>query len=80
MVLQAEQLSMRAIALTVLMRRAMVPLMATSTVLYCLQQMRHVLDEVWEVAEWVTVVEEVVHEGISWFDAVPDPPNPDEQD
>ena len=79
LVLQAEQLSMRAAVLTVPTRRVMVPLMTTPTVLLWLQQMGHILDEVWDVAEWVTAVEEVVHEEISWFDAVPDP-NPEDQE
>ena len=45
----------------------MQPVMATSTVIYCLGQMCRVLDEVVEVAEWVTAIEEVVHEEIAWF-------------
>jgi len=66
MVLQAQQLSMRAVALTAPTTNVMRLLMATSTIIFCLQQMGRVLSEVQEIAEWVTVVEEVVHEEISW--------------
>ena len=45
--------------------------MATSTVIFRLQQMGRVLNEVREIAEWVTAVE-VVHEEISHFSGVPD--------
>ena len=55
MVLQAEQLSMRAIALRALMNRAMGSTMLTLMVIYCLQQMHRVLTEVWDLAEWVSV-------------------------
>ena len=73
MVLQADRLSMRANVLTVPTTNAMRPLMATSTIIFRLQQMGRVLNEVRELAEWVTAVEEVVHEEISHFNAVPDP-------
>jgi len=66
--------------LTVPMNRAMGPLMATLTVLYHLQQMGHVLNEVQEVAEWVTAVKEVIHEEILWVNAVPDPSVPEDQE
>ena len=56
------------------------PLMATLTVLYHLQQMGHVLNEVQEVAEWVTAVKEVIHEEILWVNAVPDPSVPEDQE
>ena len=42
--------------------------------------MGHVLTEVWELAEWVTVVEEVVHKEILCMGAVPDPNVPDNQE
>jgi len=71
---------MRAVALTAPTSRAMGLLMATSTVIYCLQQMHHVLDKVQEVAEWVTAVEEVVHKEISRFSAVPDSILPEDQE
>ena len=54
--------------------------MATSTVIYYLQQMGHVLTEVWELAEWVSVVEEVVHEEISCMGTLPNPDIPDDQE
>ena len=54
--------------------------MATSTIIFRLQQMRHVLNKVQEVAEWVTAVEEVVHKEISRFGAIPDPVLPDDQE
>jgi len=71
---------MRAVALRAPMSNALRPLMATSTVIFCLQQMDRVLTEVREIAEWVTAVEEVVHEEISHFGAVPDPVLPDDQE
>jgi len=80
MVLQAQQLSMRAVALRALTSNAMRPLMATSTIIFHLQQMGHVLTEVQEIAEWVTAVEEVVHKEISQVGAVPDPVLPDDQE
>jgi len=80
MVLQAQWLSMRAVALTVPMNRVMGPLMVTSTVIFRLQQMGCVLNEVQEIAEWVTAVEEVVHEEISRSVAVPDSILPDDQE
>ena len=80
MVLQADRLSMRANVLTAPTTNAMRPLMATSTVIFRLQQMGRVLNEVREVAEWVAAVEEVVHEEISHFSAVPDPALPDDQE
>ena len=64
MVLQAEQLSLRTVMLRALKNRAMRPVMATLTVIYHLQQMGHVLTEVWKLAEWVSVAEEVVHKEI----------------
>jgi len=42
--------------------------------------MSRVLTEVQEIAEWVTAVEEVVHEEISHVGAVPDPILPDDQE
>jgi len=79
MVLQAQQLSMRAVTLRAPTSNAMRPLMATLTVIFRLQQMGCVLDEVWEIAEWVSAVEEVVHEEISHAGALPDPKLPDNQ-
>ena len=80
MVLQAEQLSLRAIMLRAPMRNVLRPLMSISMVISCLQQMGCVLTEVWELAEWVTAVEEVVHEEISHMGAVLDPDVPDDQE
>ena len=80
MVLQAQRLSMRAVMLTAPTSRVMGPLMVTSTVIYHLQQMHRILDEIQEVAEWVTVVEEVVYEEISRFGAVPDSVLPADQE
>ena len=80
MVLQAKQLSMRAIALRAPTNRAMGSTMSTSMVIYHLQQMHHVLTDVQELAEWVTEAEEIVHEEISRFGALPDPEIPDNQE
>ena len=80
MVLQAEQLSMRAVVLRAPMNRAMGPLMLTSMVIYQLQQMHCVLTEVQELAEWVSAAEEVVHEELSRVDALQDPNIPDDQE
>ena len=66
--------------LKALTNRAMRLVMATSTVIYCLQQMGCILTEVWELAEWVSVAEEVVHEEISCVGALPDPDVPDDQE
>ena len=54
--------------------------MSTSMVIYRLQQMHRVLTDVWELTEWVTEAEEVVHEEISRFGALPDPDVPDDQE
>ena len=80
MVLQAEWLSMRAVALRALTNRAMGSTMSTLMVIYHLQQMHHVLTDVQEFAEWVTEAEEVVHKEISCFGALPDPEVPDDQE
>ena len=80
MVLQAKQLSMRAIMLRALTNRVMESMMLTSMVIYRLQQMHRVLTDVWELAEWVSEAEEVVHEEISCFGALPDPKVPDSQE
>ena len=80
MVLQAERLSMRAIVLRALTNRAMGSTMLTLMVIYCLQQMHRVLTDVQELAEWVTEAEEVVHEEMSHFSALPDPEVPDDQE
>ena len=66
--------------LRALTNRAMRPVMAISTVIYRLQQMGCVLTEVWELAEWVSVAEEVVHEEISCIGALLDPDIPDDQE
>ena len=79
MVLQAQQLFMRAVVLRALTSNAMRPLMVTSTVIFRLQQMDRALTEIREVAEWVTVVEEVIHDEISHIGAFPDPVLPDDQ-
>ena len=73
MVLQAEWLSMRAIALRAPTNRAMGPLMSTSMVIYHLQQMNCVLMEVQELIEWVSAAEEVIHKELSHMGALPDP-------
>ena len=80
MVLQAERLSMRAVMLRAPMNRAMGPLMLTLMVIYCLQQMHHVLTEVQDLAEWVSAAEEVVHKEISHVGTLPDPDVPDDQE
>ena len=80
MVLQAKQLPLRAIALRAPTNRAMGPVMATSTVIYCLQQMGRVLTEVRELTEWVSAAEEVVHEEISCMSALPNPNIPYNQE
>ena len=80
MVLQAERLSMRAVALRAPTNWAMGSMMSTSMVIYRLQQMHHVLTDVQELAEWVTEAEEVVHEEMSRFGALPDPEVPDDQE
>ena len=80
MVLQAERLSMRAVVLRAPTNRAMGSTMSTSMVIYRLQQMHRVLTDVWELTEWVTEAEEVVHEEISRFGALPDPEVPDDQE
>ena len=54
--------------------------MATLTVIYCLQQMGHVLTEVQELAEWVSAVEEVVHKEILCMGTLPNPDVPDDQE
>ena len=54
--------------------------MLTSMVIYCLQQMHRVLTDVWELAEWVTEAEEIVHEEISHIGALPDPKFPINQE
>ena len=80
MVLQAKQLSMRAITLRALTNQAMGLTMSTSMVIYRFQQMHRVLMDVWELTEWVTEAEEVVHKEISHFGALPDPDVPDIQE
>ena len=80
MVLQAEWLSMRAIALRVPTNWVMGSTMSTSMVIYHLQQMHCVLGDIQELAEWVTEAEEVVHREISHFGALPDPDVPDDQE
>jgi len=71
---------MRAVALRAPTSNAMRPLMASSTVIFRLQQMGHALDEIREVAEWVSAVEEVVHAEIAHVGRLPDPELPDEQE
>ena len=80
MVLQAEWLSMRAVALRAPTNQVMGLMMSTLMVIYRLQQMHHVLTDVRELTEWVTEAEEVVHEEISCFGALPDPKVPDDQE
>ena len=63
-----------------LTNRVMGLLMSTSTVIYCLQQMGHVLMEVQELAEWVLAAEEVVYAELSHVGALPDPDVPDNQE
>jgi len=43
------------------------------TVLYCIQQMCWYLDNIRDVAEWVTAVEEIVVCQVEAFSATPDP-------
>ena len=80
MVLQAKQLSLRAITLRAPMNRTMRPVMATSTVIYHLQQMGCVLMEIQELAEWVSAAEEVIHKEISCVGRLLDPKVPDDQE
>ena len=80
MVLQAEWLSMRAVALRAPTNRVMGSMMLTLIVIYCLQQMHHVLMEVQDLAEWVSAAEEVVHKEIAHVDALLDPEVPDNQE
>ena len=60
--------------------QAMGSTMLTSMVIYRLQQMHHMLTEVWDLAEWVSAAEEVVHKEIAHIDALPDPDVPDDQE
>ena len=78
--LQAEQLSMRAVTLRAPTNRAMGLMMSTSMVIYHLQQMHCVLIDIRELAEWVSEAEEVVHEEIFHVGALPDPEVPDDQE
>ena len=80
MVLQAERLSMRAVVLRAPTNQVMGSTMLTSMVIYCLQQMHRVLTDVQKLTEWVTEAEEVMHEDISCFGALPDPEVPDDQE
>ena len=80
MVLQAKWLSMRAVVLRAPTNQAMGSTMSTSMVIYRLQQMHRVLMDVWELAEWVTDAEEVVHEEISHVSALPDPESSADQE
>ena len=73
-------MSMRAVALRAPTNRAMGPLMSTLMVIYHLQQMHRVLMEVQELAEWVSAAEDIVHEEISCFGALPDPEVPDNRE
>ena len=63
---------MRANMLTVLMRILPPPMMSL-TVIYCIQQMHQHLDDVRDVAEWITTVEETVVRQMESFAATPDP-------
>jgi len=58
--------------LAVLMRRALLLPMMPSKVLYCIQQMHQCLDDVRDVAEWITMVEAIVVTQVEAFTAVPD--------
>ena len=49
-------------------------------VIYRLQQMHRVLTEVQDLAEWVSVAEEVIHEEISRVSNLLDPEVPDDQE
>ena len=64
---------MRANVLTVPMRRAMLPPMTPLMVLYCIQQMHQCLDDVRDIVEWITTVEETVIQQVEAFAAMPDP-------
>jgi len=55
------------------MTRALLPPMAPLTVILQLQQMHQCLGNVWEVAEWITQVEEMVIAQVNAFNTVPDP-------
>ena len=60
--------------------QAMESMMSTLMVIYHLQQMHCVLTDVWELAEWVSDAEDVIHEEISRFGALPDPEVPTNQE
>ena len=80
MVLQAKQLSMRAVTLRAPTNQVMGSAMLTSMVIHRLQQMHCVLTDVQELAEWVSEAEGVVHEEITWFGALPDSEVPDDEE
>ena len=80
MVFQAKHLSMRANMLTMLMRKALEPrreIMSNSNVILQLQQMRHILDEVQDLAEWMDAIKEVI---CSEIDAIPEPVDIDKEE
>jgi len=56
------------------------PVMSNSTVISHLQQICHVLDEVWDLAEWVNMVEQVVHDKVALLDLIPDLVDPSVSD
>ena len=53
--------------------RVLMPPMATSTVISHIQQMRQCLDDVRELAEWVTTVDETIITQVNAFNTVLDP-------
>ena len=72
-VLTVEQLSIRANMLTVPIMRILLPPMTPLTVLCCIQQMHQCLDDIRDVAEWITAVEKMVVAQVKAFTAMPDP-------
>jgi len=63
---------MRANTLVVPIMRALLPPMTSLTVLFHIQQMHQCLDEVRDVEEWITAVEDTVIAQVAIFDTVPD--------
>ena len=64
---------MRVNALMTPTMRAVLPLMVTLTVISQIQQMCQCLDDIQEVVEWITTVEEMVIAQVNALNDVPDP-------
>jgi len=63
---------MRADTLRILTRVVTLPPMTPLTVLLHIQQMHQCLDDIRDVSEWITAVEETVIRQVECFNAVPD--------